>query len=56
MRQKLKSGDEYDVVTGWYKVMTRFQRSGVRNAVKTRLRRRRRHEAKHAIRKDRDDG
>ena len=43
MKQKLKTGDEWDVVTGWRKAYKYTQKAGVCSAVKRRLRRRLRH-------------
>lgn len=45
-----KSGDEYDVHTGWRKVYVWTQRPGATSKVKRRTRRRERREAKAAIR------
>lgn len=54
MKQKLKSADEYDVVNRhWRRVYAYLQRAGATSAIKTRMRRRTRHEAKHQLRKDR---
>ncbi len=51
MKQILKMADEWDLVTGWKHVMAYMHRPGVKHAIKTRLARRRRHEARHRIRK-----
>lgn len=57
MKQKFKTGDEYDMTSKRHR---RFLFPSLlrrhSDEVKTRLRRRFRHEAKHAIRKDREDG
>lgn len=41
-RSKLKGGDEWDVVTGWRKVLCYTRRPGVCKDVKRRIRRRER--------------
>jgi len=46
MKQKLKTGDEWDVVTGWRKVLCWTQRAGACSRVKRRMRRRLRREGK----------
>jgi len=46
MKQVLKRGDEWDVVTGWRRVLCSYQRAGKASAVKRRLRRRIRREGK----------
>lgn len=51
MKRKTKTPDEFDVVTGWYKVLCCYQRPGQRDKVKRGMRRRERREAKQAIRK-----
>ncbi len=48
MKQILKSGDEYDAVTGWQRFLV--WRPGERAAIKRRLRRRLRREAKQKLR------
>ena len=54
MKQKLKTGDEWDVVTGWRKYLCWTQRPGACHKVKRRLRRRLRREGKMEIRDERD--
>ena len=49
MKQRLKTGDEWDVVTGWRKVLCWCQRAGATSKVKRRMRRRIRHEAAKQI-------
>jgi hypothetical protein len=55
VKQKLKCGDEWDVVTRWRKMLVRYQRAGEASRVKKRLRRRARHEARQRIREG-DEG
>lgn len=58
MKQKLRSGDEYDVVCSrghWRRHYCYLQRPGATNEIKTRLRRRARHEASREIREGRFD-
>jgi len=45
-REKLKSGDEWDVVSNWRKVLCSTQRAGVCKSVKTKLNRRARKDAR----------
>lgn len=49
-RQKLKSGDEWDVVSGWRKLMCYTLRPGVCKSIKQKMNRRARREAKADIR------
>jgi hypothetical protein len=48
-KQKLKGGDEYDVVGGWRKLMCYLQRAGVTKSIKQKMNRRYRHEAKRKL-------
>lgn len=48
-RRPAKQSDEYDVVTGWRKYLCYCQRPGVTSAIKKRMRRRERHEAKRSL-------
>ena len=50
-REPLKGGDEYDVFTGWRKVLKYTSRAGVCRWVKAKFNRRMRREAKSEIRK-----
>ena len=45
-KQKLKSGDEYDVVGGWRKWYCYLQRAGAVKSIKKKMNRRARLEAK----------
>lgn len=49
MKQKLINADEFDVVTGWRKVMKWTQRAGACSKVKRRMRRRIRRDAMKEI-------
>lgn len=49
-RRAIRSDDDQDVHTGWYRVMTTYRRSGQRAKAKRRTRRRERLEAKRALR------
>ncbi len=51
MKQILKRADEYDTVTRWRHILCYLHRPGRKAGVKTRLARRRRYEARLAIRK-----
>lgn len=50
MKQILKKPDEWDLTTGWKHVMAYMHKPGIKHAIKRRLARRRRHEARHRIR------
>lgn len=55
MKRPVKKFDEYDVVTGWRRLLCYTQRPGVTSGIKRRLRRRERHEAAQAVRSGRAD-
>lgn len=46
-KQKLKSGDEWDVVTKWRKLIARYGKAGQTKEVKRRLNRRERRHLKN---------
>lgn len=48
-RRRIKSGDEQDVHTGWYRALTSYKRAGQRARVKRRTRRRERLEARRDL-------
>ena len=48
-KQKLKGGDEYDVVCGWRGGYCYLKRAGVCKAIKRKMNRRSRHEAKRKL-------
>jgi len=50
-KQVLKGGDEWDVVTGWRKVLKSMGRPGKKKEVRKRLSKRARKEAKDEIKK-----
>ena len=50
MKRKAVKADEYDVVSGWRRVLCYMQRAGTTSAIKRRMRRRERHDAKQEIR------
>lgn len=50
-RQTIKSGDEYDVVSGWRKVMKWCDKPGVKKEVRKRLSKRARRESKDELKK-----
>lgn len=52
MKRKMKSGDEYDVFTGWRRYYKWTQRPGATSKVKRGARRRERREAKTEIRRE----
>lgn len=54
MPRPVKTADEHDVVSRWRHMIVSFGRPGKAKAIKTRLNRRYRHEAKHAIREGRE--
>ena len=54
-RQKLKGGDEWDVVGSWRKYYCYLQRSGVCKAIKAKMNRRERREAKQQLKEELDD-
>lgn len=54
-REPLKGGDEWDVFTGWRKVLKYTARAGVCRAIKTKFNRRQRRESKEEIRKTLDN-
>lgn len=54
MKQKLKCGDEWDVIYA-RKIYCYLRRAGAANEVKTRMRRRARHDARQQIRTGRWD-
>ena len=45
-RQKLRGGDEWDIVNGWRRIYCSYQRAGRTAAIKRRMRRRARREGK----------
>ena len=45
-KQKLKGGDEYDVVGGWRRWYSYLQRAGPVKAIKKKMNKRDRHDAK----------
>jgi hypothetical protein len=45
-KQKLKGGDEYDVVSSWRKVMCYLQRAGATKSIKKKMNKRARSDAK----------
>jgi hypothetical protein len=51
VKRRSVKADEYDVHSGWRRIMTTFQRAGAASKVKRRSRRRERREGKTAIRK-----
>jgi len=42
-RLPAKSGDEFDAITGWRRVIKCMSKAGIRSAIKRRMRRRERH-------------
>ena len=55
MKQKLKTGDEWDVVSRWARrYLCYLQRAGTKNKIKTRLNRRSRHDIRMQIREGRE--
>lgn len=50
--RKAVKADEYDVITGWRRVICYMQRAGVVSRIKRRMRRRERHQANRATRKE----
>ena len=55
MKRKAKHADEYDVISSWRKYYCYLARAGATNAIKTRMRRRERREARAEIRKGTED-
>jgi hypothetical protein len=55
-RRAVRDWDEVDAVSRWgRRYLCYIQRPGVRSAIKRRVRRRERHEARLNLRKDRDE-
>ncbi len=54
-KQKLNSGDEYDVVSRWRKLLCYCQRAGVTSKIKRKLNRRDRQQAKLELIKEQND-
>lgn len=50
MKRRTVKADEWDVVTNWRRYICYMQRAGVTSAIKRRMRRRERHDAKSEIR------
>tara|TARA_B100000749_G_scaffold199392_1_gene155370 strand:- start:461 stop:637 length:177 start_codon:yes stop_codon:yes gene_type:complete len=48
-KQKLKTGDEFDVVGGWRRWYCYLQRAGAVKAIKKQMNKRSRREAKHRM-------
>lgn len=53
-RRPAKHSDEDDVVTGWRHYVSYMQRAGITSAIKTRMRRRERREAKKGLKRGED--
>lgn len=54
MKRRAVKADEQDVVTGWRRYLCCMQRAGVTDAIKRRMRRRERHQARRRIRREGD--
>lgn len=50
MKRRVVKADEWDVVSGWRRVLCYMQRSGVTDRIKRRMRRRERHDARAGLR------
>ena len=48
-REKLKGGDEFDLVCGWKRVLCYMQKSGVSKAIKKKMNKRSRRKSKQEI-------
>jgi len=48
-KQKLKGGDEFDVVSSWRRVYCYLQRAGVAKSIKKKMNKRFRKDAKHKM-------
>lgn len=55
-KQKLKSGAEWDLLSGWRHLLCYIMRPGVKKKIKKGLNRRSRHEARADLRKRGGDG
>lgn len=53
-RTALKSGEEYDALTGWRRLYVYLKRAGVRSSIKRKVRRRDRHESKRLLDRSED--
>ncbi len=49
-KQKLKGGDEWDVVTDWRRWYSYLQRAGAVKSIKKKMNKRDRYDAKHKLR------
>lgn len=54
MKRRAIKADEYDVVTGWRRVISYMKRAGVVSNIKRRMRRRERHDAKRNLARGED--
>ena len=52
MKRRTVKADEWDVTSGWRRLLTCYSRAGKADRVKRRMRRRERHDANREVRRD----